>query len=440
MTVLRDLSFAWSMIHVFAMFLLLFEPRYSWKTTIITYGLTCIILSAANALIVSTCEVTLMGIAFFSCTIPSMIVLFILSKYRDGRFFFLFCMSDTLCFWILQITNLLDRLSGSTYVTMFITRLVMFPLVEWVFWRYLRKSYLELQSRLDRGWWLFAVVGFIYYILIMVASIPVGTPIPDAVSLLRILLIMALMPLTYFTILRSLWRQMQTYESSLREEEARQSAQMYAIQVDAMRLQAGTIQKSEQELALLRHDMRHAISGALSLAGTGANDEAQKFLQSFDQAIQETSPRRRCENQTLNAILNYHLSNAEAKGIEVTEDLDIPENLELDVVELSTVFANAIENAVNACLLQPEGEPRRLELTARTRPQFVLEIANTFSGEVSFDEKGLPLSSRTGHGIGTRSIAAYAEKHSAYLEYRAENGVFRLRMLLTLPSEERPDN
>lgn len=47
----------------------------------------------------------IMRVAFFTCTIPSAILFLVLSKYRDGRFFFLFCLTDTVSFWLLQITN-----------------------------------------------------------------------------------------------------------------------------------------------------------------------------------------------------------------------------------------------------------------------------------------------------------------------------------------------
>lgn len=35
MTLLRDISFLWSMLHIAALYLLLFAPRCSWRTTLI---------------------------------------------------------------------------------------------------------------------------------------------------------------------------------------------------------------------------------------------------------------------------------------------------------------------------------------------------------------------------------------------------------------------
>ena len=188
------------MLHVLVIFLLFFIPRYPWGRTLL--------ISFAGAGTLLICNVLamywlghgiIMSIAFFTCTLPTLALFYVLSKYRDGRFFFLFCVSDTLCFWLLQLTNFLDRLAGDTYVVLLLGRLVIFPAAELLIWRYLRRPFLELQTSLLRGWGTFAVVGAVYYLLIMVTAVPVDAPMPDLAGLLRILLVMILMPLTYIT-------------------------------------------------------------------------------------------------------------------------------------------------------------------------------------------------------------------------------------------------
>ena len=213
------------MLHIVALFLLFFEPRYSWRTTMLAGFAGASALLCVNVMAMYRLgHGIIMSIAFFSCTIPTMLLFFLLSKYRDGRFFFLFCLTDTICFWLLQLTNFLDRLTGDTYVVMLISRLAAFPVVELLFWRYLRRPYRELQSKLENAWWLFAAIGGTYYLLIMFTSVPVGVPMPDAAGLARILLVMLLMPLTYLTIFRSLWRQMQISENTRQMELQKQYA------------------------------------------------------------------------------------------------------------------------------------------------------------------------------------------------------------------------
>lgn len=89
-------------------------------------------------------------VALLTCAIPSLILFFLLSEYRDGRFFFTFCLSDTVCIWIMQLTNLLDRLCGGTYL--FLSRLAIFPLFKLFLWKKLRRPCLELQNSLNGGW------------------------------------------------------------------------------------------------------------------------------------------------------------------------------------------------------------------------------------------------------------------------------------------------
>ena len=72
------------MIHVVALFLLLFEPRYSWRTTLLA-GFA----GASTLLIVNVLAMLWLGhgiimtLAFFTCTIPTLILFLFLSKYRD---------------------------------------------------------------------------------------------------------------------------------------------------------------------------------------------------------------------------------------------------------------------------------------------------------------------------------------------------------------------
>ena len=90
-----------------------------------------------------------------------------------------------------------------------------------------------------------AAIGATYYLLLMFTSVPVDTPLPDTAGLIRIALVMVLMPLTYLTILRSLWRQMTLYNNEQQVERQRQDYN-------------AILQKMDME-KIYRHDMRHHL-------------------------------------------------------------------------------------------------------------------------------------------------------------------------------------
>jgi len=63
------------------------------------------------------------------------------------------------------------------------------------------------------------------------------------------------------------------------------------------------------------------------------------------------------------------------------------------------------------------------------QPQLMFYVSNPYAGEVRFDENDCPVAESTMHGIGTRSIAAYCEKHGAECEYRAKDGWFTMQIV-----------
>jgi hypothetical protein len=59
----------------------------------------------------------------------------------------------------------------------------------------------------------------------------------------------------------------------------------------------------------------------------------------------------------------------------------------------------------------------------------MLQIRNSFDGIVAFDEEGIPLTTRKGHGFGTRSIVTFCDQNNAFYEFLAEEKEFTLRLI-----------
>lgn len=56
-----------------------------------------------------------------------------------------------------------------------------------------------------------------------------------------------------------------------------------------------------------------------------------------------------------------------------------------------------------------------------------LQMINSCGEEIIFDE-GIPVSGRSGHGIGVRSICAIVERYGGIYTFLAEDGQFILRI------------
>jgi len=121
---------------------------------------------------------------------------------------------------------------------------------------------------------------------------------------------------------------------------------------------------------------------------------------------------------------------AEQKGLLTNVRLAIPAQLPFDSLELALVVANLLENAIQGVSLLPEERRGLIKLSCHQVGRLLLEISNPCMETVTLGPDGFPYSVQEGHGIGTKSIAAFAAKHDAELLYRILDGQFSVRLLI----------
>ena len=98
------------------------------------------------------------------------------------------------------------------------------------------------------------------------------------------------------------------------------------------------------------------------------------------------------------------------------------------------MMGNALDNAVES--VEKCGPEQHISISVRIwRKDFfaVIQVENSFAGEIRFGENGLPKSSKgddANHGFGIRSIQAIAEKYGGTVTVTAENNIFTLTVLL----------
>ncbi len=424
MTILRDISVIYSLVFVVILFLVFFESRYSKKKTIIATAVFMGIWLLAHAfLLMYLGPFGMTKIIVVTGTIPSFIFFWIMSKYRDGRLVFTFCFCDTISAEVLAITNLIDfYLFGETFISMLILRLIVFPLLALYCYRVLRPLLLEVQRSVDKDWNVFAMVTAVFYLALVVSSsIPTAmTERPDVIP--TVIMILILMPMMYGNIFSVLSRQQKIFEMTEQDN-------ILKLQIQNMQSRMEQFDAANDQFRIERHDMRHKLRTIDGMIEAGQYEEVREYLSFVVSRLSETSVKHYCENPVLDAVLASYLRHAESLGIEVRADLAIPAEPGVEVTALSTVFANAIENAASACEKLPPKE-RFIEIRAITHPQFMFQIINPYKGKITLDERGIPIASKREHGFGTRSIVAFCDKYGAFYEFKTENNLFVLRIVI----------
>ncbi|QEM67417.1 GHKL domain-containing protein [Geobacter sp. FeAm09] len=222
-----------------------------------------------------------------------------------------------------------------------------------------------------------------------------------------------------------------TKQYAMREENrtAQSEREYLQLAADGMSERLKLMEEVSAQNSRTAHDRRHFNNVILELLEQGQTGEAAALLQSQNQAAPKIS-RVYCENHAVNAAVCHYAGIAELAGIPAEITLDVPGNLAVDALELSMVVSNLMENAIQSCERLPHNRAPSIRFTCRSVGRLLLEIENPCEGDTALDESGHPIACREGHGIGSRSVAAFAKKYDGELLYDIENGLFRVRLLV----------
>ncbi len=206
---LRLSSATWSLVHILLLFMLFYNPRYSRKKTLILTGINMLTLVILNIVLLWWLGRETYGqIILFTLVLPSFLFFFFMAKHRDFRFIFTFCVVDTVSAEIIIISMLADTfLANDSRILMFIIRILAFPIIEYLAIKKLRKSYIEIQNSLKKGWGVLSFVSVLFYVMLltMIAYPSLITERPKDVPVMVLLLV--LMPLMYLNIFQILAHQ-----------------------------------------------------------------------------------------------------------------------------------------------------------------------------------------------------------------------------------------
>ena len=417
----KQLSVVYCMIFARVLFLILFEPRYSIKKTLALVIPFMILTAIPNTLLLLANGTDRMSRIFLvSGVLLGLIFFWSLSKYRDGRFFFTFIFSYVVLFWFMYLTMVIDYYLGSKGWFIVISRFIGCPFLIWWFYRNIRPILMKLEASLHTGWFVFTFISAMFYLLMTLSSSYPVQVIEHPEYLSESICILVITPAVYIHIFRTLYEQKNYLKARARD-------QVLQVQVHSLQSHIKEAETAEEKFRIERHDFRHKLQTIAALIEDEQYDRLRPLLRNYMQSLEETRIKRYTHHHILNAVLYTYLDKAENRGIRVNTQLHFPEELPVDEAELATVFANAIENAMNACVKTGVKEPF-IDIKVRCEPCFMIQISNSYNGKLKLNADGDPIRLDATQGFGVRSIIAFCKKHDAYYEFKSNDRVFTLRI------------
>ncbi len=418
---LRDLSIYWCMFHVALIFVMLFRSRYNRKKALLLAGVGIGVLMILNGIGLAVLGRNTMGRLFLlTCSLPSLIYFWLLSEDRKGKFLLTFCLADTSCLWMMAVTNILDTfLGGGQYVVMFVSRLILFPLLEYLVYRYFRKPYLELQETVDKGWGVFAGMTMLYYVLLaVVADFPTNiSERPEDAPVC--VLILLLMFFTYATMFTALYRQLLLHRKQQSERSLSEQKRSLELQLE-----------NQQQIRKLKHDMKAHTVTLSGLLAAGKTQEAATYLKNMECEM-EPVLRPLCANMYLNAVFSHYSQKFQELGAKFRVDVQIGEET-LPYMELCQILSNGLENAWEAVRELSMGERAASVQMKYNSDYLIIRMKNRCQSDLHVERDTIPKSSKkdAGHGFGLATIQEAAAALDGDMFAYTDNGNFVLDVMV----------
>lgn len=196
------------------------------------------------------------------------------------------------------------------------------------------------------------------------------------------------------------------------------------MQKDNYRASAESVELINQKY----HDLKHQIQ--LLRSEIKVEDKLQ-YLDEVERDIQSFEAQNKTGSKVLDTLLTAKSIKCHSLGISMTCVADGKELNFIRPADLSVLFGNALDNAIESSQKIQDESKRLIHVSVVRQKSFVrIRIENCYEGELNFVD-GLPSTGKDVryHGYGMKSIRSIVEKYDGSLMVKAHDGWFELRIL-----------
>ncbi|MDE7259683.1 MAG: ATP-binding protein [Lachnospiraceae bacterium] len=198
---------------------------------------------------------------------------------------------------------------------------------------------------------------------------------------------------------------------------------------DKQQEMAEEIRRIQQQIGLLKHDMKNHTLVILSYLEENKTEEARQYAGEILDKLNRMYTYVNVGNSLLSYIINSKLSMAKEQGIEIKAEIENLPFSYMDSVDFSSLLNNMLDNAINGAL---ESEGKKLEVNIVSEKGFdVITVKNSIDGSVLKDNPELATSKEEpGHGYGMKQMKAVTEKYEGNIDIYEKDGMFIVRVML----------
>lgn len=423
MVYFKDISYMLSHVFFMAYIYLFVIHRYSKKKTIAVCAISCIIMNLLDLLKLNLFPEN--HLCYFLTTIVQISIaqftaLFI-AKGRNSKTLFIglsasnYVVIGSISASILYLytNHIYFALIGNIFIHIVIL-LALYDKIGTIFQKFGERNF-------EDTWWELCLIPVFFFCSFSCVAFFPHTLYEYPSNVLVSIFLMVTMFVSYVVVLRYMNSEMKHIEEYWKNV-------MFESYIQGLESQNHLVKQTEQNLKVLRHDMRHYLMMINSLLDQGKYEEIRNITVHINEVIKENKIRQYCENLVINTILAKMAELARSFEITLNMDLLIQKEIPVNEYEFAMVLANLLENAVYSI---KDLEPAKKYINAKihcTKEHLLIDMNNEYEEEIEFDSlTGLPKSQKgKNHGLGMQSVMTFSEKLGGNIECYCENNKFRI--------------
>lgn len=189
------------------------------------------------------------------------------------------------------------------------------------------------------------------------------------------------------------------------------------------------LEKYYSEIFRIKHDINNHNNIISVLLQNGEYDELKNYMNKYNKNIINLEKEVLiCKNKIVDAICLSKRSICKEKGINIKFDIKVPEFINIDDLDLCSIYGNILDNAIEACnRIADQNKEKFIDIKSNiVKGYLTIKIVNSKDG-VSIKRNGKFITlkkDKKNHGIGLYSVQKSVDKYNGQVILKDKEEVF----------------
>ncbi|MDE7431481.1 MAG: GHKL domain-containing protein [Lachnospiraceae bacterium] len=226
-----------------------------------------------------------------------------------------------------------------------------------------------------------------------------------------------------------------SYQKMIGLQEEKEKYFVEQQQVHAIQERMEEVEQFYNGIRRMKHEMKNHLTNIKGLVRNGSYEDIEQYIDQMDESMNVFELTIKTGNTVTDVIVNDKQKAAEKQGIQFQSEFSYPKSECYNAYDIGVIINNLLQNALEACEKMAEGK-RYIYLSGRQKKKFYLiNVKNSFAGEVIFDTKtNLPFSTKgkdiSLHGIGLFNVKREVDKYMGDVDIKTKKNEFSVTVLL----------